>query len=923
MGKKSQRRSLQYEKDRRGCMSGLINIFDFRRGRSTRKLLPDRREGSRQDVDGGSSQTKLMLPDSNGSCQVNEDGRDSRMASVDTVVKTSVKKLMEQEIVSEQGSNKQMIDSEVDHLEHGRHTRKSRRQRKKACNIFNGINSCDLDAIKDLGPDKSCDRVGIQKTSDKIDFEIIMHLLHDHLDMLPDQASTVDKGKLTAAIKIFIDKCSSNINHSRDDGQVQQPREFLDGLDRLSLEKDFLLKLLQDPNSLLVKQIKGLEGAQLEKDLHSYSLPRSSILEDKLYHSKTDELINHKQKRNFFRRRSKSQESFPSVGSEKCQSSSQIVILKPGPAALRHNSERDNIQGERSPFFTEIKRKLKHAMRKERQGFSPDRITDFTPLEQQKRRDFEKGIGGENLVLRSPKRNHFYTERLAKPSINLKREDKIGEPNDTDPYTVKETSGYTKTEVSNIYLEAKKHLLEMLSSGDNDAELLSQQLPKSLGRILSFSEYNCSVNSSPRKATEDSSITGERTVSPCDGIEILNESTDQVVQENLKDHSSTLKYISEMKSSRTDVSLGKKVESQEASSSLPCVNTHADLEDEAHSSAGDAVVSEGATGIDETTKANHQGYEISNASEELSSYYGIGDGQNGDAAEEYHEDGVTQLLEMESFGECQISFSPSASPSQSSVIIKVEDFEGATDGTGRPSPISVLEPLFVEDDISPARTMSRRVELDIQPRKIHFEDGSCSGDQGICMRTPLEDEESAFEYVEAVLLGSGLIWDEYLIRWLSSSPILDTTLYDEVDLFSSHSWHEQKLLFDCTNEVLVEVCERYFGCFPVMSNIKQNIRPVPTRMNLIQEIWEGVEGHLLHYRSTQSLDQLIKKGMMKSRSWMDFHLDIQQIGAEMEESILDKLVEDTVSSFICDSLENVSLSTSADLEKFIILTCEV
>lgn len=43
MGKKSQRRSVRYEKDQLGCMWGFISIFDFRHGRFTQKMLSDRR----------------------------------------------------------------------------------------------------------------------------------------------------------------------------------------------------------------------------------------------------------------------------------------------------------------------------------------------------------------------------------------------------------------------------------------------------------------------------------------------------------------------------------------------------------------------------------------------------------------------------------------------------------------------------------------------------------------------------------------------------------------------------------------------------------------------------------------------------------------------------------------------------------------
>lgn len=50
MAKRSHRRSVRYEKDHSGCMWGLISIFDFRNGRSSRKLLSDRRHGSKHGL---------------------------------------------------------------------------------------------------------------------------------------------------------------------------------------------------------------------------------------------------------------------------------------------------------------------------------------------------------------------------------------------------------------------------------------------------------------------------------------------------------------------------------------------------------------------------------------------------------------------------------------------------------------------------------------------------------------------------------------------------------------------------------------------------------------------------------------------------------------------------------------------------------
>lgn len=53
----------------------------------------------------------------------------------------------------------------------------------------------------------------------------------------------------------------------------------------------------------------------------------------------------------------------------------------------------------------------------------------------------------------------------------------------------------------------------------------------------------------------------------------------------------------------------------------------------------------------------------------------------------------------------ELKSSPIASPSSSLAIKKVSDLESAFDMPERPSPVSVLEPLFSEDDISPANTI--------------------------------------------------------------------------------------------------------------------------------------------------------------------------------------------------------------------------
>lgn len=55
----------------------------------------------------------------------------------------------------------------------------------------------------------------------------------------------------------------------------------------------------------------------------------------------------------------------------------------------------------------------------------------------------------------------------------------------------------------------------------------------------------------------------------------------------------------------------------------------------------------------------------------------------------------------------QLPLTPSAFPSISSTTKKVEDQGSSIDILERPSPVSVLEPLFAEEDISPASIRTR------------------------------------------------------------------------------------------------------------------------------------------------------------------------------------------------------------------------
>lgn len=426
---------------------------------------------------------------------------------------TSVKELMEEEMSCEHSLKKNMRKADIQRSqltsENGGRVRdkptRAKKYRSKSCDIGAESNTHEetsnnnmeilLEELSRLNQKGCC----------------LKHDLHTDVNMEKNEVYSVDEEKLGAAIKVFINQRFSNDEHLEEDGKSHHSKEFVDALQTLSSNKELFFELLQDPSSLIVKHIQKMKDAQIDKDQNNISVSRSDLLEEEPSKPRPDELTVHKHRR-FFRRRSKSQDSISLNDAEKFPPSSRIVILKPGPVSTQ-NSGIGNIssgsaeashsvdnkpKNERnaSQFsLHEIKRKLKHAMGKERHGkFS----SEFQNLKNHEKGVSNEGIGGWS----SPNRNHFYTERFSKSPLGVKRGEKNGKSKEFEEIMVNQMTDNPK--VTNMYVEAKKHLSDLLSIGDEkEEELMSMHLPKTLGRILSLPEYNFSSRASlPKQNSE-------------------------------------------------------------------------------------------------------------------------------------------------------------------------------------------------------------------------------------------------------------------------------------------------------------------------------------------------------------------------------------------------------------------------------------
>ncbi|KAK8476920.1 hypothetical protein V6N11_063365 [Hibiscus sabdariffa] len=730
---------------------------------------------------------------------------------------------------------------------------------------------------------------------------------HDQLELNSKNYGLEER--LSEAIKFLVSHKLLNGNQLTEDWEVRASKEVMDALQISSLDEDFFSKLLRDPNSLL-KYAQDSPDAHL-KDEESKPLAESNCSDVEYVNLRQrNEPVNRKH-RNFFRRKPKSRERELSDGNKASQASKKFVILKPGPTCLQtpetgsstsSSSESQDIIGHQEPiekvgshlFLTEIKRKLKHAMGRDQHRIPRDGMSERFTNEKQNSGD--SGVK-EYIGVNSPTKDHFFIERIAIPSVGVAKGEKTSKLKGSELGTEYETTDLSRRRVS-IYIEGKNHLPELLANGNENVDLSCTQVPKTLDGILSHPEYTKSPVRSPGQFLEPSFMTAQTRFAGSD--------KSQVDEHNQVNFDSNLSQMVEKTDSwlcSSDNKTCNEVEGDDAISDKLDTCENNDKEDPF---TKDEMSSEDSVSVVEATEIMvHEEIKLLDASSGTTDSSVTRDGKNVEIYD--HEVGEEKqnprCLKQDSSDMDQQPFSPLASPSNPSGTKKVECIESVADIQEWSSPISVLQPIFTDDLLSPASIRSYSGETSIQPLRIRFEEqNSLATNQSNHTKACMDDKELIFEHIKAVLQASSFNWNELYIRSLSSDVLINPLLLDEVEYLPNQLCQDQNLLFDCINEVLVELCRRYFGSSGI-SFVKPNICPLPNMDNTVQEVSKGVHRHLLPMPLPHTLDQIVRKDLAKSGTWMDLQLYTGCIGVEIGEAIFEDLVEDTIASYIIESRE--------------------
>lgn len=910
------KQSTQHE-DHSGCIWGLISTFHFRQGRFAQRLISDRwRHGSSRHAAGagfskgcdslltiGGSKSK----DLNSGATDLADGDELPTGRVESM--TRIKEFINTEISNMPHSKKESpIDS-------GEHLDRIQQQINKTHPGANDQQLADLEASKVLQPHSSVERFPVmeefcwqnhEQTNGNDSFDaaherpscIICNEPNKPQMQLVMNQTILEEKEGQAFEAFLIKKLIDAIQLFRDE-PLNQSKEFMEVLEILNSNKELFVKLLQDPNSLLVKYIKELQNACEGVE---------AIEEEKLDLTQCEEIINHKQSqrqniRSFFRRKEKGKGKKETDGS---QALSKIVVLKPTDHTTSIQISTDDTipsTSAQSHFsLRDIRKKWKGTTRKnkkERRWVSEDGILHNIPYGNQEAGDANKELDSK--------------KRTSKPSTSTKKKDKRGKQKECKLSTKHEVvlpsldlDGQLNTTIivpshqreAIIYEEAKKHLAEMLNMGGADGEYLPKQVPKSLGRILSLAEYMSPITS-PRKAEEHSSL------------------PEQTESENFQHDSENEEFIEE--AANADNSSPSMMNVQ---SSTLCNHKNEVAEVNLHIKS--LVLSEGPlsdTNIQESiciegdtsqkggvhmeeSSVCMEGNDFMDIPIEPDSDRLIADrNESTDVSENCGGEERSECLGLEPYEESQQQESLSASPSGSPLhICKIEDPDSMGEKLERPSPVSVLDPFYEEDIIRHRSVASSLDDLPMQLRQLQFEEQANSiltstSDPEIYPRICMRDQESEFEYVKAVLEASALSCEDFIGICHSSDQLLHPSLFEELEVSFTQSSSDRKLLFDCTNEVLMEVYERFFGSSPLLSLVKPNIWPTPTAKHVVREVWKGIDRNLVQ-EFPFTLDQLIGKDMAKAGTWVDLQFDAECIGVEIEDAILEELLEETIQELL-------------------------
>ncbi|XP_039022794.1 uncharacterized protein LOC120155306 [Hibiscus syriacus] len=907
-----------YEKYKSGCAWGLIHFFDFRQAHFHGKLISDKKRTNRQAKGDGYKRNKPTLHSNREKAQYADDAVDNKNVAAKSR-KRDVKNIIKEEMPVKHQTENEKANVELQNqpvnpklVSHSKENRKASKSSKKSCRF--PVLGCD-----------AATEVCRQPSDKKMVEESSKNNLAPVTEASYSDANTTNGGnccknvggrkhchqmeinvqvKMNEAVEAFVDQKLTDGESLCRNEVANCSNEFIDALEVLNSNKELFMKLLQDPNSLLVKHIQDLRDSQVKKQQ-----PRSSSK------AKTSQC---QPKGAEECEGSADAQMFLSKGSDMPQLSNTTAVSKSQnfpdkinnwPSPQSSHSSREKERSVRPTFlsFEHMKRKLRHAMRvnkkEDHQMFLDDICRSLRDFEQFEDGDKEKGRQEIEKISASN------VEKMSESFHEANRRDEINQAYNTISGIGSEATSSTESchRTSNLLtvrhlnenFHPNKHSSDMSNRGNEDFS--RKQTRRTLDRLKSFPEYDLLCRLTPQRDKGREFASPQMRFSPYSNYSTVNVYKWRVQKEkniclSSPINTSGVQPVSDDKRAENQSEDAKKSTSVDLSPLTKVRKTVHSLADDFSHKGNQTSVCPGK--VVEGNHAVRCDKCESNALDVTLEPNGVQNTsmtQGTEAINLFRENEYFECSKLNSPSRDQTSFSSTDVYSSSPPFIqRAKISDSMSDREGQPSPISVLEQVFVEENTSSPSTVPLAVEsscLDIE------EDYAtslleCQLDPKNNAGTSEDKQGSLSECIRELLQLSGLNWDELSKRWHLSDQMLDTSLFDNVEVWPKKSRTDQRLLFGYISEVLLEIYQCYFRCSPWISLVNLQPKRAMLSKNMVHEVLRHVDWLLLSNLPQQTLQQLVEKDLRKSGTWIDIQLGTEEAVTELVDSILEDLVAD-------------------------------
>ncbi|KAG4909709.1 hypothetical protein JHK87_055825 [Glycine soja] len=170
--------------------------------------------------------------------------------------------------------------------------------------------------------------------------------------------------------------------------------------------------------------------------------------------------------------------------------------------------------------------------------------------------------------------------------------------------------------------------------------------------------------------------------------------------------------------------------------------------------------------------------------------------------------------------------------------------------------------------------------------------------------------EATFNYVRKVLELSGFTGHDSLGIWYSDNQPLDPSMYEELEgcllldpdcsrNSEGGECNHHLLLFDIINEGLLEIFGRSYNYYPRPLSYLSHVHPLPSGENVLCKVWTLISWYLMNSTTSElylSLDYYVSKDLAKYDGWMNLQFDSECVGLELDDLIFEDLLEEIIST---------------------------